>query len=93
MKFCVRLSCRVPVPEKLDLNSYRATSLQPGEYPMPEDSNVTLSPGDISARAAVVPDETLVSQLMDMGFSANGSRRAAVATNNSDVEVISACIC
>jgi len=39
-----------------------------------------------AAAAAAAPDASLVQQLMAMGFSENGSRRAALATRNADVE-------
>jgi large subunit ribosomal protein L7/L12 len=39
-----------------------------------------------SAASPKVPDENLVMQLMNMGFSENGCKRAALATNNADVE-------
>jgi ubiquitin carboxyl-terminal hydrolase 5/13 len=36
---------------------------------------------------AVEPDATIVDQLVQMGFSENGCRRAAIATRNEDLEV------
>ena len=81
---------RVQVPESLDLTAYRATSLQPGEVPMPEDAPVsTTSAATPVAQVEsnkVTPDETIVAQLLSMGFSENGSRRAVIATHNSDPE-------
>ena len=51
-----------------------------GAVPMQAD-------GDGGADAApVAPDATIVAQLVAMGFSENGSRRAAVATRNAGAE-------
>jgi len=39
-----------------------------------------------AAPAVVTPDDMIVMQLMSMGFTQNGSQRAAVAVNNSNAE-------
>ena len=81
---------RVQVPESLDLTAYRATSLQPGEVQMLEDAPVsttsTTAPVAQVEGSKFTPDETIVAQLLSMGFSENGSRRAVIATHNSDPE-------
>lgn len=78
------------VPDQLDLREYKATGLVPGETPMPEDSSATTanitSTGITTASESVQPDQALVEQLMSMGFSENGCRRAAVATHNTDAD-------
>ena len=83
------------MPEELDLSVYRAHGLQPGETPMVDPSGDSGSGnGSGSANAGgsgpgdgpIVPDEALVLQLMAMGFSENGCKRAAVATQNADVD-------
>jgi ubiquitin carboxyl-terminal hydrolase 5/13 len=48
-----------------------------------ENANVTSA----TTPAVVVADDTIVRQLMNMGFSENGCRRAAIATNNIDADV------
>ena len=68
----------------------------PGEVPMPEgdssnnnSSNSGASSGATghhSGGVGMQPDEGLVEQLVSMGFSENGCRRAAVATSNTDAD-------
>ena len=82
----------------LDLSRFRAAGgLQPGEEPMPAAGDTTSSSGGGgggggagaagSAGAAAAIDEEVVSQLMAMGFSENGCRRAAKATAGSNAEI------
>lgn len=75
------------MPDQLDLRAYKGTGIGSGEVPMPEDagnSNGGSSGG--GGGGSVLPDEELVGQLVSMGFSENGCRRAAVATRNADPE-------
>ncbi len=56
---------------------------------MPEESN-DASPSAQSVHKShitIEPDEALVNQLVEMGFSVNGSRKAAAATHNAGVEM------
>ena len=81
-----KLDVLVDVPQNISLENLRATGLQPGEVELPaheNDENSTPSP----APAVIEPDMTIVSALMGMGFSENGSKRAALATNNASTEV------
>ena len=66
------------MPEDLDLSAYRAHGLLPGETPIVDptgDSGSGSGSGSASAggqgagEGPIVPDETLVLQLMAMGFS------------------------
>jgi ubiquitin carboxyl-terminal hydrolase 5/13 len=69
------------MPEKLDLSEYTPLGLADGE--------VDLSNSIVTSTTSVEPfviSEDLVGQLVSMGFSENGCRRAAIATNNGDVE-------
>ena len=77
-----KLRVKVPVPETLNLESMRGAGLQPNETPLPEEA----PPPASAAPAAVVPSETIVAQLISMGFSENGCRRAAVAVNNASAD-------
>ena len=54
--------------------------MQPGEELQPEEE---ASSDAATAAAAVQADGGIVSQLVAMGFSENGSKRAAVATKNA----------
>ena len=83
-----KLNVEVPAPETLDLSALRATGLQPGETVMAEEAAApaaaTAAPGAAAAPAAAPqPDEAIIAQLVGMGFSENGSKRAAIAVNNS----------
>jgi len=81
-----KLDALVRMPEQLSLEHLRGTGLQPGEQEQPPDPEG--ASGAAAAAAAVVePDATIVSALVAMGFSENGSKRAAVATNNAGTEV------
>ena len=90
-----KLDCSVEPPLQLSLEHLRATGLQPGEQEMPQDppgeggatgGNTAAAAPAAAAPAPVAPDEALVAQLVSMGFSENGSRRAAVATRNAGAE-------
>lgn len=50
-----------------------------------ENTNATNS--ITNTPVVVIANEDIVQQLMNMGFSENGCRRAAIATNNIDAEV------
>ena len=70
----------------------RGSGPQPGEALQPEQAADAAGVGggathQAPAAAAVVPDETIVAQLVSMGFGENGCRRAALATGNSNAEV------
>ena len=82
------LSVQVPVPEALDLTALRATGLQPSETPMPEQAAPAAEPAAAAPAAAAPPqpDEAIIVQLVSMGFSENGSKRAALAVNNSSAD-------
>jgi ubiquitin carboxyl-terminal hydrolase 5/13 len=84
----VKIDARVPMPEELDLSRYRATGPQSHEVLMPESASGAASASSSSAApapAAKVADESVVAQLVSMGFSENGSRKAAMEHN--DVEM------
>ena len=83
-----KLNVEVPVPETLDLSALRATGLQPGETAMAEDAVAPAAGAPAAAAAAAPaaaatePDEGILAQLISMGFSENGSKRAAIAVKN-----------
>ena len=80
-----KLDVLVDVPKTISLEHLRATGLQPGEIELPEEE-ANISPQSV-APARVEPDANIVSALMAMGFSENGSKRAALATNNASTEL------
>lgn len=86
-----KINTRVDVPESLDLTSFCGTGPKDNETLMPEDASTSTSSaagsgGSNTSTTEFVVDEGLVVQLTSMGFSENGSRRAAIATNNADAD-------
>jgi ubiquitin carboxyl-terminal hydrolase 5/13 len=83
----VKIDAHIPMPEHLDLSSYKSPGPSDDEKPWVEECGVATVPSvPGSGLSPLVPDETLVLQLMSMGFSENGCKRAAIATSNADVE-------
>jgi ubiquitin carboxyl-terminal hydrolase 5/13 len=72
-----KLDVSVDMPNELDLTPFRGSGLQPGE--------VEIASGEPSQKQDV-PDEGLVSQLVDMGFPLDGCKRAVYHTKNQGVE-------
>ena len=69
--------------EQNPLNSrLQATGQQPGEELLPEDEPA--QPAEAGAQP-FAPDEAVLSQLVDMGFSRNGCTRALYETKNSGI--------
>jgi len=83
---------KVVVPEVLDLRGFASRGPGEGEVRMRDSEEE--GGGGGGAGAASVPmeevgaqvDEAVVAQLVSMGFSENGSRRAAYATGSSSAE-------
>ena len=75
-----KIDALVKAPETIDLEFLRSSGPQPGEELQPEAAPPP-------SAAAPVADEGIVAQLVSMGFSENGSRRAALATNNASADV------
>lgn len=83
-----KITVAVDVPDVLDLSKYKVVNdggLQPGEVPMPDDNGAVASVND-SAAGPAAADESLVQELVSMGFHENGCRRAVLATSNAGVE-------
>ena len=72
-----KLEVLVEVPDKLVLEPLRGKGLQPGEEAQPA-APAKASP--LAVPAAPQPDPQIVEALVAMGFSENGSKRAALAT-------------
>ena len=82
-----KLNVEVPMPETLDLAALRATGLQDGETLMAEEAEAAAPAAAAPAPAAAPqPDEAIIASLVSMGFSENGSKRAALAVNNSSAD-------
>jgi len=96
-----KMDVLVAPPQQLSLSALRAPPRPAGEAQLPPDEAAppaTAAGGgggaapmeaDVAATLAAMPlaaDETIVAQLVSMGFSENGSRRAALATRNAGAE-------
>lgn len=87
-----KLEVLVEVPEHIDLGWLRGSGPQADEQLQPEESAAPQQPAGLCTAAAaeqqasVQPDPEIVNQLVGMGFSENGSKRAAVATQNMGAE-------
>jgi len=76
----VKLDIEVDMPDSLDLESLRGTGKKEGEQELPDEAE-----GETKATELVL-DESVVSQLVDMGFGREACKRAVFKTNNSGVE-------
>mmetsp|Transcript_62 Transcript_62/g.92 ORF Transcript_62/g.92 Transcript_62/m.92 type:complete len:885 (-) Transcript_62:589-3243(-) len=83
-----KMEVLVEVPDQLNLEHLRSTGPLPGEELQPQEAAGTGAAAAAAAppAARTQPDEALVSQLVGMGFSEMGCRRAVLATGNSGVE-------
>lgn len=76
-----KLDVSVPMPNEIDLSAMKGTGPVDGEVLLLE------GPGAPPPQAEeVVADPSIVKQLIGMGFMENGSKKAAIATNNASVE-------
>ncbi|CAM4904693.1 unnamed protein product [Rotaria socialis] len=75
-----KIDVSMDVPDEIDLSSLRATGLLSGETPMPDDDE----------KATLLPkeqiNEDLLEQLVSMGFSIEGCKKALVNTGNNSIE-------
>nr|CCA21701.1 ubiquitin carboxylterminal hydrolase putative [Albugo laibachii Nc14]CCA21876.1 ubiquitin carboxylterminal hydrolase putative [Albugo laibachii Nc14] len=76
-----KLEVSVRVPEQLSLQKYCSRGLQEGEDLLPESATTASSQNQ-----NITPDENLVAQLVSMGFSENGCKKAVIATSNGSAE-------
>jgi len=76
-----KLDVEVGMPDHLELSKLAGNGLQPGEEVLPDDEPVKKEEA-----TPFVPDEGVLAQLVDMGFSRNGCTRALYETKNSGVE-------
>ena len=81
-----KLEVSVDVPSEIDLEHLRGSGLAAGEEELPEEEE-GVGAGRGAASESVEPSQEIVSQLMAMGFSENGCKRAAIAMQNASAEV------
>jgi ubiquitin carboxyl-terminal hydrolase 5/13 len=86
-----KMDCVVNVPERLNIESMRVDEKKDVDaYELlPEDVDMDANAAANAAPAAneITADDAIVAQLVAMGFSENGSKRAAIATSNASAEV------
>jgi ubiquitin carboxyl-terminal hydrolase 5/13 len=78
-----KLDVFIENPEEIDISSLRGNGIQANETELPnEESDSSAS----SATQEIVINESIVSQLLDMGIPLNRARRGVWKTNNSNVD-------
>lgn len=78
-----KLDACIRMPIDLDISNLRGSGQQDGEVLFDDSTASATEPMEVEA---ILPDASIVSQLVGMGFSENGSKRAAIATKNSSAE-------
>ncbi len=71
----IKLDVSLQVPETLDIASLRSGGLRQGEVELSDESD---------AQPTIALNENVIQQLVDMGFSREGSRRAAYHTRDAN---------
>ena len=79
-----KIEVNIDVPEEISLQELKGTGPQEGEKLVPEETDG----GEEATSAPAAPsiDEGAIAQLMDMGFTMNGCKRALTAVGGSNVE-------
>ena len=75
-----KIEVNIDIPDEIDLSRFRSSGPQSGEDLVPEEADNSVP------QVAPTIDESALGNLMDMGFSMNGCKRALVAVGGSDVE-------
>jgi ubiquitin carboxyl-terminal hydrolase 5/13 len=78
----MKLEVKLDIPQTIDLNHLRSKGPQDGEILVPEEGEGSAPPPNTGPEI----NEGALCQLMDMGFSMNGCKRALTAVGGSDVE-------
>ncbi len=77
----------VGIPMKLDIENLRSTGLLPDETELPSGADSeTGESAPMEEEEPLLPDESIVQQLVSMGFGENGCRRAVLAVRNAGVD-------
>ncbi|KAG8435759.1 hypothetical protein GDO86_013629 [Hymenochirus boettgeri] len=78
-----KLDVSIDVPDELDLSEFRGGGLQVGEEELPDVAPPLVTPDEPKAP---VLDESVVTQLVEMGFPSEACRKAVYYTGNSGAE-------
>jgi ubiquitin carboxyl-terminal hydrolase 5/13 len=81
-----KLEVNIDMPEEIDLNSLKSLGPQDGEDIVTDADGEDLATGGASSTPQTIIDEGALAQLMDMGFSMNGCKRALSAVGGSNAE-------
>jgi len=83
-----KIEVNIDMPHSIDLNDVRSKGPQDGEDIAPEQDEEASPANNAAAATSAHPsiDEGALVQLMDMGFSMNGCKRALTTVGGSDVE-------
>ncbi|KAG2469691.1 UBP5 hydrolase, partial [Polypterus senegalus] len=81
----VKTNVSIEMPDTLDISSLQGVGLQPGEEELPDMAPPPLMTPDIEVKAPVL-DESVVTQLAEMGFPLDACRKAVFFTGNSGAE-------
>lgn len=86
----VKLEVNIDISEQIDLSTFKFDGIKDDESLIPDDeqdnNNSNNNENGISIQSQTAIDEGSLSQLMDMGFSMYGCKRALTAVGGSDVE-------
>ena len=74
----IKLDVSLQVPQILDINELRGNGKKPDEQELPDEQESE------PAQPEITINEAIIGQLMDMGFSLDGSRRAAFNTKDAN---------
>jgi ubiquitin carboxyl-terminal hydrolase 5/13 len=86
----VKIDCKVPMPESISLEHLRGKGLQPGETELKDEGPAPSATATSTSAAAPQPDETIVAQLLSMGLTENGAKRAALGVQNASADMAAA---
>lgn len=78
-----KLDVSIEMPEELDISQLRGTGLQPGEEELPDIAPPLVTPDEPKAPML---DESVIIQLVEMGFPMDACRKAVYYTGNSGAE-------
>lgn len=78
-----KLDVSIEMPEELDISQLRGAGLQPGEEELPDIAPPLVTPDEPKAPML---DESVIIQLVEMGFPMDACRKAVYYTGNSGAE-------
>jgi ubiquitin carboxyl-terminal hydrolase 5/13 len=81
----IKLDVSLQVPETLDITSLRSEGLKQGEVELSDEVAAEIAAAAAASQLPTIAlNENVIQQLVDMGFSREGSRRAAYHTRDAN---------